>query len=194
MFALRLCLFLAAIATVSLSEAKTVHVRGYYRKDGTYVQPHTRSSPGSGSYTSAEPPRTSRVTTPPPEEPRTEYRTTARTSARTVPRYASGTLSPTTESHGAFLSLGETKLEPPPKKSLSDLEPSPLPPPRVGYHFPFRHWTDISGKFSVYARLVSLTGSNVKLAREDFTTIDVARSLLSVADIAYLDGLLHASH
>lgn len=26
-----------------------VHVRGYTRKDGTYVRPHTRSSPGSGS-------------------------------------------------------------------------------------------------------------------------------------------------
>lgn len=27
----------------------SVHVRGYYRKDGTYVRPHTRSRPGSGS-------------------------------------------------------------------------------------------------------------------------------------------------
>jgi hypothetical protein len=26
-----------------------VNVRGYYRKDGTYVAPHTRSSPGTGS-------------------------------------------------------------------------------------------------------------------------------------------------
>lgn len=25
--------------------AKDVHVRGYYRKDGTYVRPHIRSSP-----------------------------------------------------------------------------------------------------------------------------------------------------
>lgn len=27
--------------------AKTVYVKGYYRKDGTYVQSHTRSSPDS---------------------------------------------------------------------------------------------------------------------------------------------------
>jgi hypothetical protein len=27
---------------------KTVNVKGYYRKNGTYVRPHTRSSPGSG--------------------------------------------------------------------------------------------------------------------------------------------------
>jgi hypothetical protein len=28
---------------------KTVHVKGYYRKDGTYVAPYDRSAPGSGS-------------------------------------------------------------------------------------------------------------------------------------------------
>ena len=31
-----------------LSPGKTVNVKGYYRKNGTYVRPHTRSSPGSG--------------------------------------------------------------------------------------------------------------------------------------------------
>lgn len=30
------------------SPGKTVNVKGYYRKNGTYVRPHTRSSPGSG--------------------------------------------------------------------------------------------------------------------------------------------------
>ncbi len=29
----------------STGAPKTVHVRGYYRRDGTYVQPHTRSAP-----------------------------------------------------------------------------------------------------------------------------------------------------
>lgn len=29
----------------SSSSSKTVHVRGYTRKDGTYVRPHTRSAP-----------------------------------------------------------------------------------------------------------------------------------------------------
>jgi len=28
------------------SSGGTVHVKGYYRKNGTYVRPHTRSSPG----------------------------------------------------------------------------------------------------------------------------------------------------
>jgi hypothetical protein len=27
------------------SKKKDVHVRGYYRKNGTYVAPHTRSAP-----------------------------------------------------------------------------------------------------------------------------------------------------
>ena len=31
----------------SMLFAKDVHVRGYYRKDGTYVRPHIRSSPDS---------------------------------------------------------------------------------------------------------------------------------------------------
>jgi len=31
----------------SILFAKDVHVRGYYRKDGTYVRPHIRSSPDS---------------------------------------------------------------------------------------------------------------------------------------------------
>ncbi len=29
----------------SRSNSGTVHVKGYYRKDGTYVKPHTRSAP-----------------------------------------------------------------------------------------------------------------------------------------------------
>lgn len=36
------------------SSTGTTHVKGYYRKDGTYVQPHTRRLPGStGSTTSS---------------------------------------------------------------------------------------------------------------------------------------------
>jgi hypothetical protein len=31
----------------SLALAKDVHVKGYYRKDGTYVRPHIRSAPDS---------------------------------------------------------------------------------------------------------------------------------------------------
>ena len=32
----------------SHSSGGTVHVRGYYRKDGTYVQPYDRATPGTG--------------------------------------------------------------------------------------------------------------------------------------------------
>jgi hypothetical protein len=31
------------------STGRTTHVKGYYRKDGTYVQPHERHASGSGS-------------------------------------------------------------------------------------------------------------------------------------------------
>jgi hypothetical protein len=33
----------------SKSSSKTVHVHGYYRKDGTYVAPYDRSAPGTAS-------------------------------------------------------------------------------------------------------------------------------------------------
>jgi len=37
--------------SISILIAKKVHVKGYYRKNGTYVKPHTRNSPGTKSYT-----------------------------------------------------------------------------------------------------------------------------------------------
>ena len=30
------------------NSGSSVNVKGYYRKNGTYVKPHTRSNPGSG--------------------------------------------------------------------------------------------------------------------------------------------------
>lgn len=48
-----LILLCAAVLAVS-TLAGTVHVRGYYRKDGTYVHAYDRSSPGSGSSTSSQ--------------------------------------------------------------------------------------------------------------------------------------------
>lgn len=36
--------FFLALAAFPV-DAKDVHVKGYYRKDGTYVRPHVRSSP-----------------------------------------------------------------------------------------------------------------------------------------------------
>jgi hypothetical protein len=41
LFALMLCLFVAP------AFAQAVRVRGYVKKDGTYVQPHYRSAPNS---------------------------------------------------------------------------------------------------------------------------------------------------
>lgn len=35
-------------STSKSSSGGTVNVKGYYRKDGTYVRPHTRRSPSSG--------------------------------------------------------------------------------------------------------------------------------------------------
>jgi hypothetical protein len=37
------------LAAKKSSSGGTVQVKGYYRKNGTYVQPHTRSAPGSGA-------------------------------------------------------------------------------------------------------------------------------------------------
>lgn len=56
--------------------AKTISVRGYTRKDGTYVRPHMRSPPGGGS-SSYSAPRTSYSTSP-----RSSYRKSASSSAR----------------------------------------------------------------------------------------------------------------
>jgi hypothetical protein len=47
------------IVRVSSKSSKTVHVRGYYRKDGTYVQPYDRSTPGTNPRSSSGASRTS---------------------------------------------------------------------------------------------------------------------------------------
>ncbi len=38
-------LILFSIMLTSFAQAGTVHVKGYHRQDGTYVQPHTRTAP-----------------------------------------------------------------------------------------------------------------------------------------------------
>lgn len=58
----------------SKSSGGAVHVRGYTRKDGTYVRPHTRSAPGSGSHFVGS--------SSPMKEPRTTYRSQSRTTPR----------------------------------------------------------------------------------------------------------------
>lgn len=64
-----LCLTMSHV--VAQAAGKSVSVQGYTRKDGTYVAPHMRSAPGSGS--SIPTPRYNA-----PSGPRLEPRTTAR--------------------------------------------------------------------------------------------------------------------
>ena len=43
-----MALFISSVAFAQISyppKPKVVHVNGYYKKDGTYVQPHTRTAP-----------------------------------------------------------------------------------------------------------------------------------------------------
>lgn len=49
-----LFLFIMLVSVDAEAQRKTTSVKGYYRKDGTYVRPHTRSyQSGSGSRTSS---------------------------------------------------------------------------------------------------------------------------------------------
>jgi hypothetical protein len=64
--AIGLLVLLGTSTALFAKGGKSVHVRGYTRKDGTYVAPHYRSSPGSRA--SATPKTTYR------SEPRTKYR------------------------------------------------------------------------------------------------------------------------
>lgn len=129
--ALAVALAVAWPGIATAKGAKTVHVRGYYRKDGTYVRPHMRSAPGYGSSTSfstnssfsdnaAEP----LPETPPPDDSmpfarkkgRMSYRTSARSSARTS--YHSGALNAEADDSPGLPATGQG-ITPPPK--LPDL-------------------------------------------------------------------------
>jgi hypothetical protein len=78
----------------AVAQSKSVAVRGYYRKNGTYVRPHMRSAP-SASFR-ALPPMPYYPAAPTPIQQRTgslgdsglspKARTEARTSAKTTPR------------------------------------------------------------------------------------------------------------
>lgn len=50
-------LFAGLMAASSVLMAKDVHVKGYTRKDGTYVQPHIRSSPDAYKWNNYGPSR-----------------------------------------------------------------------------------------------------------------------------------------
>jgi len=51
-------IFILLTVFAATSHAQT-YVRGYYRSNGTYVAPHTRSAPDSNPYNNLEPARTS---------------------------------------------------------------------------------------------------------------------------------------
>ena len=52
-------LLVIVFAIPTIVFAKDVHVRGYYRKDGTYVRPHVRSSPDQYRYNNYGPSKNS---------------------------------------------------------------------------------------------------------------------------------------
>jgi hypothetical protein len=47
-----LSLIVAVVAQIAWADGGTVHVRGYTRKDGTYVRPYDRAAPGTATRTS----------------------------------------------------------------------------------------------------------------------------------------------
>jgi len=49
-FSWLMAFIVALMALAYTAEAKDVHVRGYTRRDGTYVRPHIRSSPDSSRW------------------------------------------------------------------------------------------------------------------------------------------------
>lgn len=59
MRSIKFIMLVAMLFGMSLSSfSKDVHVRGYYRKDGTYVRPHVRSSPDQYKYNNYGPSKT----------------------------------------------------------------------------------------------------------------------------------------
>lgn len=82
----------------SKSSGGSVHVKGYTRKDGTYVAPHTRSSPGMGVGRSSGYGGGVRQTDDEDDDDtarfpgaRTQFRTKPRTTARTGSNFGRGT-------------------------------------------------------------------------------------------------------
>lgn len=85
-------------STTSASSGK-VRVRGYYRKDGTYVAPHTRSAPRTSrpSYTYRAPAPTPKLRTPPSAS------RTRPADAYGVQRDPRGRIKRSTSAHNGFM-------------------------------------------------------------------------------------------
>jgi hypothetical protein len=82
---MRIAAFGVVALLISSTVAAQVHVRGYTRKDGTYVAPYERTAPGSSIYNnySTYPnvnPYTGKVGTVNPYAPSTTYNTQPQSS------------------------------------------------------------------------------------------------------------------
>jgi hypothetical protein len=110
--ALTATLLIAAIAGL----AYTANVKGYTKKDGTYVRPHERRSPGSGKYVnSVERPSTHVRARHYDYSPHNSYRAVVRTSTGTGytfhTRHAATNFVGARDSHGRIVRSESAKRE-----------------------------------------------------------------------------------
>ena len=93
----------------SSSSKPRVYVKGYYRKDGTYVPPHYRAAPGGGqSVDSAKPPlatprATSSGSTAPARPATTGSASTRPRGCKTCPRDAHGRILRSPQARARFM-------------------------------------------------------------------------------------------
>lgn len=93
----------------SSSSEKKVYVKGYYRKDGTYVPPHYRAAPGTGQSSGSSKP--SSTTTPKPASstaprpPAGSSTSTHSKGCQTCPRDANGRILRSSSARAKFLRM-----------------------------------------------------------------------------------------
>ena len=208
-----------SISRSSSSSGGTVHVRGYTRKDGTYVRPHTRRAPGTASY---DPPPID----PPaigPAESRSSARTSARTKVRTTARTVawSGNVTDQDETpelpakYIMFLKGGQKKSVANFKEEddsfviystnggqirypremvdrFEDLQPAATAPQPVAVNANLRTWTSADGKFTVQAEFAGSDPSGeVTLKLADGKTVKVPFDKLSETDKEWIRGRIN---
>ena len=66
------------------------------------------------------------------------------------------------------------------------------PSPQVNSPYPYRTWTDSTGKNTVDARFVSATGNAVTIQRRDGSTVAVPLTRISQRDRGYIEGIAAA--
>lgn len=174
--------FLCGSTLEAEAAGKSVHVRGYYRKNGTYVPPYTRSAPRTGAYGLAWslPP-----SMPPRNVPVDGYTRANGTYVRPHTRPIAGGKDP----------------EPPPsargKASLRDSNH------RTGYRatarglsesskikkrYPPRQWLGTDGTVLAEGRLKSRAMSKLKIERMDGSVFEVTVEQLGDDDRDWLEA------